>query len=630
MSRVARTMPDRRPQDLGSSTGGTVHIALLVDAATARVLGGSRSAVTAFGYEPEELTKLEIDRLVAPDARGDFAAAISLGDAEERPLATQMIHRNGATFPLRGTAQRVTLGSQHVTLLTFYDDRKPISEGTTANGQHAVDAETFVAGSEGGVRPDHGRDGDASPQREPVVSTEVEPAHHSVSDHVPDSMIYQIDVSADGKTRRFTYVSGGVEQLHEVSAEAALEDPQVLYAQIVESDLSHLTALESRAMATLSPFQAEVRFRLPSGAVRWRSLASAPRRASNGNVIWNGIEIDITARRQAESAYRVLVETSLQGLVIIQNDRIVFANPAAERMSGYSARELRELPAPIQTLVHPEDLPEIVQRRERRARGEPVAPFAVYRIVQKNGQLRWVESVTTPIEFRGAPAQHTVYIDVTDRLRAEAEIRLLKRSIDLHPDGVFWLDEQGQFVYVNETGAQTLGYEPRDLVGRHISLVNPAATPDRMKVVWTRLRSDGLLCTESRHRRRNGTEFPVEVSTMLVELDGRVYACGFATDITGRRASQETLRKISAAIEQAPSTVVITDASGAIEYVNPKFAQLTGYDLEEIRGTNPRVLRSGTTSATEYRTLWHKITRGEEWHGEFDTTRFPTIQIDAE
>jgi len=86
---------------------------------------------------------------------------------------------------------------------------------------------------------------------------------------------------------------------------------------------------------------------------------------------------------QAEEAYRVLVETSLQAAIILQEDRIVFANPAAERFSGYSIAELQALENPIRTLIHPEDLPAIIERVQRCARGKKVSPFIQYRIVQK-------------------------------------------------------------------------------------------------------------------------------------------------------------------------------------------------------------------------------------------------------
>jgi PAS domain S-box-containing protein len=77
------------------------------------------------------------------------------------------------------------------------------------------------------------------------------------------------------------------------------------------------------------------------------------------------------------------------------------------------------------------------------------------------------------------------------------------------------------------------------------------------------------------------------------------------------------LRKLSRAVEQSPSIITIADSEGNIEYVNPKFTQVTGYAFEEVIGKNPRILKSGETPPEEYKRLWEAITSGREWRGEF-------------
>ncbi|OEH85611.1 hypothetical protein BHU72_02085 [Desulfuribacillus stibiiarsenatis] len=77
------------------------------------------------------------------------------------------------------------------------------------------------------------------------------------------------------------------------------------------------------------------------------------------------------------------------------------------------------------------------------------------------------------------------------------------------------------------------------------------------------------------------------------------------------------LKKLTQAIEQSPVSVVITDVSGTIEYVNPKFIEVTGYTLEEAIGANPRVLKSGIQSTQYYKDMWRLLASGKEWRGEF-------------
>ena len=85
--------------------------------------------------------------------------------------------------------------------------------------------------------------------------------------------------------------------------------------------------------------------------------------------------------------------------------------------------------------------------------------------------------------------------------------------------------------------------------------------------------------------------------------------------------TQEQLRKLSHAVQQSPSTVVITNLQGNIEYVNPKFTQTTGYSPEEVIGQNPRFLKSGEMPHAEYERLWKTINAGGEWRGEFHNRR---------
>jgi PAS domain S-box-containing protein len=79
----------------------------------------------------------------------------------------------------------------------------------------------------------------------------------------------------------------------------------------------------------------------------------------------------------------------------------------------------------------------------------------------------------------------------------------------------------------------------------------------------------------------------------------------------------EQLRKLSRAVEQSPVSVVITDLEGSIEYINPRFTEVTGYTLEEVLGKNPRILKSGEMPPEAYQHLWQTIKAGGVWRGEF-------------
>ncbi|MBF0438821.1 MAG: PAS domain S-box protein [Magnetococcales bacterium] len=89
------------------------------------------------------------------------------------------------------------------------------------------------------------------------------------------------------------------------------------------------------------------------------------------------------------------------------------------------------------------------------------------------------------------------------------------------------------------------------------------------------------------------------------------------TEIIERQQAEGELLKLTRAVEQSPASVIITDLTGRIEYVNPKFCQISGYSLQEILGENPNILKSGKISPQTYQEMWTAIQRGEEWRGEF-------------
>lgn len=91
---------------------------------------------------------------------------------------------------------------------------------------------------------------------------------------------------------------------------------------------------------------------------------------------------------------------------------------------------------------------------------------------------------------------------------------------------------------------------------------------------------------------------------------------GIGMDITKQKQDQEQILKLSKGIEQSPAAVVITNIEGLIEYVNPKFTESTGYEMEEAIGQNPRILKSGLMNNKVYEELWSNISSGKAWSGE--------------
>ena len=117
--------------------------------------------------------------------------------------------------------------------------------------------------------------------------------------------------------------------------------------------------------------------------------------------------------------------------------------------------------------------------------------------------------------------------------------------------------------------------------------------------------------------KKDGTFIDVELYGQLIIFNNKRSIHITFADITEQKKIQQEIKKLSLAIEQSANIVVITNTKGDIEYVNPKFTEITGYTIEDILDKNVNILKSGTTSKEEYLGLWTVISSGKIWKGEF-------------
>jgi PAS domain S-box-containing protein len=183
-------------------------------------------------------------------------------------------------------------------------------------------------------------------------------------------------------------------------------------------------------------------------------------------------------------------------------------------------------------------------------------------------------------------------------------------------DIILVVDLNGKIIKANEAASITYGYTREEL--RSMSIFDLRA-PETAHLVYAQMEqasSEGIVF-ETRHRCKDGRLVPVEVSSRRVMISNKPVLLSAIRDISERTSREAELRKLSVAVEQSPVSVVITDLKGNIEYVNPKFIQVTGYALHETIGQNPRILKSGVQPTEVYKELWEAITSGREWQGEF-------------
>ncbi len=174
--------------------------------------------------------------------------------------------------------------------------------------------------------------------------------------------------------------------------------------------------------------------------------------------------------------------------------------------------------------------------------------------------------------------------------------------------------------FCNSQFKKIFGYgDDEELTGRHVSdLVYSEDWEIVDSEVNARIKGEKKSSRyEFRGIRKNGSVIYLEVLGSLVNFEGKPAIQGSIIDITKRIIAEENARKLSAAVENNPMSIVITDAFGNIEYINKKFLDLTGYKEPEVLDKNPRILQSGETSLETYNILWKTITSGKIWNGEF-------------
>jgi PAS domain S-box-containing protein len=209
------------------------------------------------------------------------------------------------------------------------------------------------------------------------------------------------------------------------------------------------------------------------------------------------------------------------------------------------------------------------------------------------------------------------------------EQSLLRAIHEESPDGILVVDKQGVVVSHNRRLLEVWRVDPAairatdtTMVGRSdrpllAAVVEQTKNPESFLKRVKELYSDPNAVDHCEIELRDGRTLERHSTALWGghrEYLGRVW---FFRDITERKRYEDKLRQLSLAVEQSPVSVVITDLAGNITYVNPTFTRCTGYSFQEALGQNPRILKSGYSSADVYERLWRTITGGEVWHGEF-------------
>ncbi|MEG4282737.1 PAS domain S-box protein [Microcoleus sp. A006_D1] len=398
-------------------------------------------------------------------------------------------------------------------------------------------------------------------------------------------IIYQFRISATGK-RSFPYVSSGSRELYELEAEAIEQNPELIFNDIHADDRLDFEASIEVSAATLEPWQQQWRHIVPSGKVKWLQGASRPERlndqsksGSEGDILWDGLVMDITELKQAQTERDRFFTISLDLLCIVGFDGYFKRlNPAWSTALGYSSAEL--FAKPMLEFVHPDDREATAAEGAKLIAGISSICFE-NRYICKDGSYKCLLWTASPFSEEGLI--YSVGHDITSRKQAESKLQRQAVAMAAAYDGIAIFNASKECIYSNDAYLKMYGLASAiELHGQKWKMLySPVEIQYFELEIMPLLQQKGYCNTESIGQRHDGTRFPQELSlTMLA--GGEIIS--IVRDITKRKQAESALqlsqRRYQTLAEASPVCIFHSDAFGNCFYVNQRWSEITGLNAE--------------------------------------------------
>ncbi len=297
--------------------------------------------------------------------------------------------------------------------------------------------------------------------------------------------------------------------------------------------------------------------------------------------------------RQTEEKYRNIYENAMEGIFQIDSDgRFISANPALARIHGYDSPDelMKNLKDIRSAYVNPDDHTRLIRLLFKQG----AVQNDVAQMYRRDGTLQWISvNVRFVRDVEDKPLYYEgTMMDITERKMAEeglAESEERYRTAIEHSNDPVAIIRGDKIQYVNGRFVEIFGYDRRkEIIGQSVSLfVHP---DDRDKVMAINQRRQKGEVVPSRYEykgvTKDGKVIYIEVSAASIHYRGALENLVYLRDVTERKVAEETLRdernRFRTLAENAPFGIIMINKEGVFEYINPKFKELFGYDLDEI------------------------------------------------
>jgi PAS domain S-box-containing protein len=463
---------------------------------------------------------------------------------------------------------------------------------------------------------------------------ETERRYLTIAGNLPGA-VYQRIMYPDG-TIVYPYVSRGVFETHGVDSEDVKQDGKLLTERVHPDDRERFSKALQESVNDNTPFDIEVRNIKPDGSVVWvRSLARS-RQREDGATVWDGIFVDITARKQAEEraaqAYRWLTEAidSLSdGFALWDaDDRLVLWND--KFIDGHPQRDsLLETGLEFSKLIE-----HTANNLRKRLDDEAVAGWVVARL-QQHQEARGSYEIHTSMDHwllvteRRTNEGYTVgiYTDITDRKKADHELHAseerYRKLVQVSPDAII-VDRGGEIVFANDSAAKMFGVAaPEGLLGAAaLELVDDEY---RVAVLSRRAKLSSSAPSsfeQYKYVRMDGAVRHCESAVSSITWEGETAVLVVIRDVEERVQADRQQAIFGAVLDQAADSIEMSDASFSLTYVNPAFERMTGYSSGEVIGQHPGDLfRPVDFDRDLYTEIEKTVRSGRPWSGMLQARR---------
>jgi diguanylate cyclase (GGDEF)-like protein/PAS domain S-box-containing protein len=294
-----------------------------------------------------------------------------------------------------------------------------------------------------------------------------------------------------------------------------------------------------------------------------------------------------------EEKYRILIEMAADGIIIeTVEGRILECNTAGARIYGYTKEEIIGLTlADLVPEKFMDKLPKVITDKETTH-----GIFLPRISKKKDGTIFPTEIASKIINIAGKPRLIAYIRDITKRKEAEKKLRKARKMFaslfNSSPEAALYHDKEGRIININSRFTELFGYTSEEMIGRKIDegMIYPADKTEEGSIL-TQKAFNGFSDHETVRKKKDGTLISVSISTSPVIIDQKVQgSIGLYKDISESKKVEEALRKsqqeFASLFKNIPQAVVYLDENSNIKNISPRFTELFGYSLEEIKGRN--------------------------------------------